>query len=813
MAQELASIQSLAPDPRDALLLGECNDGEAYPAGIDRDDRIEELCNAPVTEEEVTLAFAKARLNGANGPDAFPAHFMRHAPPPLVTAFTTLFDTSFTHGVLPTIWRAANATLLFKGKGANPTDVTAWRPISLTSVVVKVLERILLARLVAVAGPRLHSAQHGFRAGFSCDNHTFGLRADIEQRTVKRHSRLPVAFVDVAHAFDGLWHSAILHQLWRLGVRGALWRWLRAWLTGRRIRVVYDGVASQWYFTTAGAPQGGVVSPFLSNSFFDFFATLPGALAMCVLRLFADDIALYARALHRTARRSLAREHALLRLVLASALKQLSDAFIERRCRANVPKCGVVTFTRPFPGRSRVAYHRDAAADGKRGEPVTVDELIASSGAQWVMRMHGVVVPAVPQYVYLGVLFHQSLKWDAHCVRTIARVRASAAHISRVLPAAGTSGPRPAVVRHLVVSLLLPVIAYGAHVWSPFSCRRLDSLQNAYATPLRIALGLPRSAHLASVLAECGVPNLRALFDRALLAFVARTTASPHAALRDAMIPFVCERPLLAPTVLGDFAAAHLRFFGTPHTLAPGDVAVAYPSDAESLGRAMLRSSLRAWAERPLAQRECRELVPYRLGRGGAVPVGGERDADAITNGTDAGLADYVTAMSRVAVRMCARLRLNRSYVADSLHRRGMLASPLCARCARPPRPPSPLRVGRQRRQAISPPPPLRVGRQLRGVAAADRARSPPPRPDTVEHFLLHCPGPPPADALDAARAHFRDLFGPLAGYPPHVAVRALLGGPLPASHADHARRPVGFSHLPRLSAFYEWLVAHDLAQ
>ena len=465
------------------------------------------------------------------------------------------------------------------------------------------------------------------------------------------------------------------------------------------------------------------------------------------------------------------------------------------------------------PCRAAARAPRDAA-DGKRGGAASLDEVIAAAGAHHEMRMHGVLVPAVAQYVYLGVTLHQSLRWDAHTARTLTRVRAAAHRIVRVLSAAG--GPRVPAVRHLVLATLVPVIAYGAHVWSPLACGATAvALQNAYATPLRIALGLPRSAHLASVLAECGVPDLRAIVDRALLSFVARAAAGPNAALRDAMIPLVRERPPLArglPAVLGEFVAAHARVFGpAAPALAVGAVtlAVAYAADGASLGRAVLRSSLRRWAERPLEGRECSELVPHRCGVA-AVPVGGARVVAG--DGVDAGMAEYIAVLPRAAVRMCARLRLNRSYVYDSQHRRGMLPSPLCARCAPRPRAPSPLRVGRQRRDA-SPPAPLRVGRQLRGAAAANRARSPPPLVDTVAHFLLHCPGEAPACALDAARVRFADLFGPLIGFPTAARLRALLGGPLPAAHADFALRPVGFSHLPRLGAFYAWLIAHDLMQ
>jgi hypothetical protein len=86
---------------------------------------------------------------------------------------------------------------------------------------------------------------------------------------------------------------------------------------------------------------------------------------------------------------------------------------------------------------------------------------------------------------------------------------------------------------------------------------------------------------------------------------------------------------------------------------------------------------------------------------------------------------------------------------------------------------------------------------------------------DTVEHYLLHCA------ALDGARARFRDLFHAVERLPPHVAVRALLGGPLPprvcAAHwppppAARGRRLLDTSpHLPALALFYEHLHAEGL--
>ena len=67
-------------------------------------------------------------------------------------------------------------------------------------------------------------------------------------------------------------HAAVLYKLHRFGIVGKLWRWIRAFLTGRRMRVVHRGQCSDWVILTAGVPQGSVASP---NYYIAFINDLP----------------------------------------------------------------------------------------------------------------------------------------------------------------------------------------------------------------------------------------------------------------------------------------------------------------------------------------------------------------------------------------------------------------------------------------------------------------------------------------------------------------------------------------------------------
>ena len=98
-----------------------------------------------LSPDEVRLAICQMNPNSSPGPDLIPAWFIRCFSELLVEPLTFVFNLSLKTGRVPSHWRSAIICPLPKVK--NASNVNDLRPISLTSVLSKLLERLVLGKL------------------------------------------------------------------------------------------------------------------------------------------------------------------------------------------------------------------------------------------------------------------------------------------------------------------------------------------------------------------------------------------------------------------------------------------------------------------------------------------------------------------------------------------------------------------------------------------------------------------------------------------------------------------------------------------
>jgi ribonuclease HI len=257
---------------------------------------VDDESSAKFTMSELKKAIRKMKANGAAGPDDIPPSFIKALGPVALEELLDLFNRSFLSGTVPQAWRNAIIIPLLKA-GKSASDLASFRPISLTSCVAKLLERMVAERLYYLAEKHqwLNEQQAGFRKGRSCEDQIIRLTQAIEDGFQRKKSRKSVlVLLDFSKAYDTVWRERLLLSMYERNVPLTILRWLRSFLLNRQARVRYNNCTSPSMLMSQGLPQGSVLSPLLFLFYINNLAEILPDTNVNVL--FADDVGILATA-------------------------------------------------------------------------------------------------------------------------------------------------------------------------------------------------------------------------------------------------------------------------------------------------------------------------------------------------------------------------------------------------------------------------------------------------------------------------------------------------------------------------------------
>ena len=394
--------------------------------------------------------------NKSPGPDKIYSRVLKELHEELTEPLTIIFKKSLQEGILPGNWKHSVVTAIFKkGDKSSPNN---YRPVSLTSVVCKIMESLVRDAIQHhMESNSLYThCQHGFRRGRSCVSQLLEVMEDFTN-FVENGESFDTIYLDFRKAFDTVPHARLMCKLRAYGVDGKVANWVHNFLSNRTQQVRVGNNFSKCSPVTSGIPQGSVLGPIL---FTIFINDLPEGLES-ICKIFADDTKIYNASKHCVS------EQNDLNKVLAWSEKW--------QLYFNTDKCTCIYYGRNNPKNEYYFFEDLTSSKLKEGE----------------------------QEKDLGIIFDPTLKFDIHINTQVDKANKILGTIRR-----NFSFIDNCIFNHLYKALVRPHLEYGQAVWSPRLIRQSKVIENVQRRATKL---VPTIKHLSyeDRLRELNLPSMK----------------------------------------------------------------------------------------------------------------------------------------------------------------------------------------------------------------------------------------------------------------------------------------------------------------
>lgn len=395
----------------------------------------------PTNRNEVLEIISKLKTKKAPGKDKVNNSMIRNMPDTSISRLMLIINTCLEQVYFPQLWKEASIIMIQKPH-KNPSLPSSYRPISLLSVLAKIYERIISGRIKPYLNI-IPSEQYGFLQGKSTTKQLVRILEFIGSAAHNKQSSA-LLMLDVAKAFDRVWHFGLIHKLINCNLSPELIVLIHSYLTNRTFNIKFGNAMSTMRQINAGVPQGSILGPILYLFYTSDFPTFNQD-HNCLTAFYADDTAVVTK--------SRDPNHAVAKL--QDKVEEIEDWCEKWKVAINAQKSKILV----------IRKHK-------------IGSVISNT-----ITLFNDTIPIVKQANYLGLIFNEKLNWKDHCKNVTGKAKGA---MARLRPILGRKSILPLNQKRLVyTSTIRPILTYASPALTTLNSTEIKILQTCQNKILR----------------------------------------------------------------------------------------------------------------------------------------------------------------------------------------------------------------------------------------------------------------------------------------------------------------------------------------
>ncbi|KAL1123050.1 hypothetical protein AAG570_002138 [Ranatra chinensis] len=434
----------------------------------------------PFTPSDVSFQISRLPTQKSPGYDLITSQVLKNLPRRAIIFLTYLYNSILRTSYFPLLWKFAHIKMIPKPQKIL-IEPSSYRPISLLPLLSKLFEKLLLKRLFPILETQtvIPNHQFGFRHHHSTVQQCFRVTDQISFALEKKEYCGGV-FLDVAQAFDRVWHPGLLFKLKRI-LPSTYYLILQSYLTNRYSVVCHGEKLSGYIQIKASVPQGSVLGPLL---YLVYTADIPTQTSTS-MATFADDICILSSHPDPNS----------VSLSLQNHLNRLQLWCKRWRIKINQTKSAHVTFS----------LRRQECP------PVTFDN---------------VPIPPANHVRYLGMYLDKRQTWNPHTRLKRLALNRKYGLLRSLL------NRKSKLTTHnkltIYKSILKPTWTYGIELWGSAKKSNINKIQSFQSKTLRTILDAPWYVSNRTIHSDLNIPTVYKVAQTRFRSFHTNLEAHPN---------------------------------------------------------------------------------------------------------------------------------------------------------------------------------------------------------------------------------------------------------------------------------------------